>query len=221
MHQTTRALLVALALVAPPPAWGATLLRLSASASVAVTADRLSATLRAEARGAAAAAAQATVNGLIHAAIVQAAAVSGLRVVTGGYNVWHLAPPDGRWEASQSLTISGGDAPALLALVGRLQGQGLVVGGLDWGLSRHVAAAAQEKAQALAITRLRADAKRAARLLGLRFDHFREVTLGEAGPPPPRPMMMMAARGAVPPSALAGPQRVRASVSALAVLGED
>ncbi len=221
MRPYVLALLVATGLFIAPAARAATLLRLDASASVAVAADRLRASLRADHRGADAASTQAAVNRMIAQAILRARAVKGVRVSTGGYSVWHLAAPDGRWQASQTLMLAGADSQALLALVGSLQAKGLVVETLAWGLARRTVAAAEQRAMALAITRLRARARQAAKLLGLRFDHFREITLGGAGPPPPRPMLFSAARAVPAPSALAGPQRVRASVSAVAVLGED
>ncbi|MGC8469404.1 MAG: SIMPL domain-containing protein [Acetobacteraceae bacterium] len=224
MRPYLRALLVATGLFTVPAASAAraaTLLRLDASASVAVTADRLRASLRADQRGTDAASTQAAVNRMIAQAILRARAVKSVHVSTGGYRVWHLPPPDGRWQASQTLILAGADPQALLALAGSLQAKGLVIESLSWGLARQTAAAAEQRAMALAIARLRARARQAAKLLGLRFDHFREVTLGGGGPPPPRPMLFSAARAAPAPSALAGPERVRASVSAVAVLGED
>ncbi len=212
--------LALLTLAAAPACRAATLLRLTETATVAVTPDRLIATVSAQATAPSAAAAQAAVNRAMAAALAAAGKVAGVRAETGGYSTWQHppgTPGGGSWQASAGLTLSSGNGAALLALVGRLQGGGMAVSGLQWGLSAPTRRKARQAAMAKAIAALRGRAAQAAGLLGLRFLGFREVTLG---PPPsvlPRPMFAMAR--AVAPVAVGQAVTVSATVAAVATLG--
>ena len=213
-------LLALLTLAAAPGCRAATLLRLTETATVAVTPDQLTANLSAQATAPSAAAAQAAVNRAMAAALAASGKVAGVRPETGGYSTWQHppgAPGGGSWQASAGLTLSSGNGAALLALVGRLQARGMAVSGLQWGLSAPTRRTARRAAMAKAIAALRGRAEQAAGLLGLRFLGFREVTLG---PPPsvlPRPMFAMAR--AVAPVAVGQAVTVSATVSAAATLG--
>ena len=68
-----------------------TILRLSETATVMVTPDQLSATLRAEAVAPTAQDAQKRVNEMMRDAVASAKKVDGIAVATGGYNVWRAA----------------------------------------------------------------------------------------------------------------------------------
>lgn len=209
------ALLPAMALAAPP-----TILRLTQSATVMVKPDDFVVTFAAQGDAADPAAAQARVNVLASGVLAAAARVKGAQVDTGAYNVWRQVNPES-WHASQTISVHGTDAAALLKLAGSAQAQGVTVQQLAWRLSPPTAEAAEEKAQSQALAALKARAQKAAAILGLRFGHFQEVTLGTP-PMAPQPRVMMAAMAAsapgAPPVAASEEQSVTASVSAVAVL---
>ena len=210
-------------LVLATPADAETLLRLSQQAQVMVRPDTLGASLRIEADAAAASAAQAQVNQQTARALELAKQAPHVVATTGSYNVWHATQPADRWHAVQSVELRGTDGPAMLALVGQLQGQGMAVQQLAWRLSPEASRKALSEATATALKALRARADEAAGILGLRFLEFREVRL-DGNPPPPRilPMMAMAAapmaKPAPPPVAQSEDITIEATVGADAVL---
>jgi uncharacterized protein len=196
----------------------ATILHLSATASVQTMPDELTAELAAEAHESAPAVAQTDVNAMIRRALAAAHAVSAVTTSTGAYSVWYVTDPHPEWQARQTLVLTAHDGPALLGLVGQLQAQGLAVSSLGWQLAAKTMEAAQDKAQLMALAQLRGRAEAAAKVLGMRFAGFQEVWLTPAGPTSPiQPMALMAARG-VPPSAIPAESAVVASVAADVVL---
>lgn len=212
------ALLAAFALLlVVPAARAATILHLEASATVMVAPDELEAELAAPGQAASPAAAQAQVNALMAAALVAVRRIAAVRASTGGYAVWRPNEPKDAWRASETLSLTSENGPALLALVGALQAKGLTVSSLAWRLAPATERAAREKAEATAITKLEGRAEAVAKLLGLRFEAFREVWLNPPARPPIQPML--AATRAVPaPEAIAAPEAVSASVTADATL---
>ncbi|HEX4261823.1 MAG TPA: SIMPL domain-containing protein [Acetobacteraceae bacterium] len=198
------------------PARAETLLHLSATATVTVQPDELAASLSADADEATPQAAQARVNAAITAALATARAVEGASVSTGSYSVWHVEQPHPAWQASQGISLHGADGGAILALVGRLQTQGLAVASLGWRVSAPAERRAHEEAEREAIAALRGRAAAAAKLLGLRFQEFRSVDLDPGSRPLPMGRMMAAA---VPmPNAVASPVAISATVTAEAAL---
>lgn len=206
------------------PARAETLLHFADTETVTVAPDELAASLRAEASSANPANAQQRVNAAIADALAEAHKVAGVTVSTGAYAVWHVGPTpqnsSERWQASQSIELSGHDGVALLTLVGAMQHNGLVVGELGWRLSREAERKAHDEATRRAIAALRGKAQEAAGLLDLRFDSFKEVRLDGAMPmPTPRFVGAMAAMAAPePPSAVATDVPVSATADADAVL---
>ncbi len=196
------------------PARAATILHLSATASVHAMPDELDAELAAAAQASAPAAAQNDVNAMIGKALAAARAVSAVTASTGAYSVWYVTDPHPEWQARQTLLLSAHDGPALLGLVGQLQGQGLAVSALGWQLAEQTMAAAEEKAQAMALAQLKGRAEAAAKVLGMRFAGFRQVWLTPPGRSVPiQPMALMAARG-VAPNAVPAETSVAATVAA-------
>ncbi len=134
-----------------------------------------------------------------------------MAVSTGAYGVWRVSPTPQdrteRWQASETLNLSGHDSAQLLTLVGALQQQGLAVGSLGWRLSREAERQAHQEATKQALTVLRGRAEEAAGLLDLRFEQFKDVRLDTAGPRQPMframPAMAMAAAPAASPPAVA------------------
>ncbi len=193
-----------------------TTLHLSETAEVSRAPDEVVATLRAEARAPSAAAAQEAVNRAIAAAVTRAQATASVRVSTGGY--WTGRQEEGRaWQAAQSVTLRGGEAPSLLDLAGALQSQGLALQSLTWTLTRDAARAAREEASRLALDALRRRADALAAQLGLAVAGLREVRV-DAPDRAPRPMAAMRASSGPAPVAVAEDVVVPATVEAVVVL---
>ena len=201
---------------APGPSATETVLTLSETAEVTRAPDELRATLRAEARGANAAAVQAQVNTVMARALERARAVEGLNVSTGAY--WTARNEENRnWTASQSLTLRGADPAPLLELAGALQGQGLVLGGLDWSLSRSQEMAAREEAGRMAVEALQKRAEAVAAQLGLRVANLRSLQIDAPNMPAPRfRAMAMAARAEAAPPPASAPEPVTVTATATA-----
>ena len=204
-----------------------TILRLSETATVMVVPDELAAALRAEAVAPNAQDAQKRVNEMMRDAVAAAKKVDGATVSTGGYNVWRVGPTPTdrveRWQAGQSINLSGKDSAAMLKLVGELQQIGLAQGSLVWRLSRQTERTARQDATKQALSALRGRADEAAEVLGMRFASFREVRLDSVAPPPIMPRQQAAARASMaamppPPSAEAEDMPVSASAEADIVL---
>lgn len=200
------ALLVLAALVLAAPARAEeTLLRLAESAERSVRADELHASLRAQATGNSAAAVQQAVNRQIAAALERARAVPGVTVATGGYWSWRSGERGQTWTASQELRLTAIEAaPALLELVGALQAQGLLVGGLAYEVSAPLARRTREEVTEEALAGLKARAERLAAVLGMSFVGFREIRVDaprHVAPPMPRAAMTARADAAQPPPA--------------------
>ncbi|MBX9749782.1 MAG: SIMPL domain-containing protein, partial [Roseococcus sp.] len=129
-----RRLLLIAALLAPVPAFAQseTRLRLSESGSATVQPDEVVASLRVEARATTAAEAQEQVNRAMAAALATARAVTGTRVTTGHYAA--RADRDKQeFVAQQSLNLRGPEA--VVALVGQLQAEGLLLDNITWQLT--------------------------------------------------------------------------------------
>jgi uncharacterized protein len=207
----SRHIVLGMALWCASAAWSAraddTILRLAETATVMVTPDELAASLRAEAVAPNAQDAQKRVNEMMRDAVAAAKKVDGITVSTGGYNVWRIAatPVDRteRWQAGQTLSLSGKDGETMLKLIGDLQQKGLAQGNLGWRLSRETEHAARKEATKQALSGLRGRADDAAEVLGLKFASFKEVRLDSVTPPmQPRQLtsvMRATAMAAAPP----------------------
>lgn len=199
---------------APLPS-GATLLHLSATGTVQEAPDLLVAQLAAEATSADPVAAQKQVNRLIAAATSLAAKVDGVVPHLAGYSVEHSGEKQQLWTARQTLRLQATNATALLDLVGRLQGSGLVIGDLAWTLSPARMEEADRLATDKALKTLQENAAAAARSLGLKVGTFRDVSLSDNGNGNgPRPMMRMKAMAMASPEATQDAQDVSREASA-------
>lgn len=215
--------LVLLSLLFAAPAAAQTVASLSATGAVTVMPDQMVATLMAQANAPRAAAAAAAVNRAVAVALGQARAVQGVIASTADYNEASVTDENGRvtgYQASQALDLtmsaSGGvPAPAFTDLLGRLQGEGLLLNQLDGQLSDAGAAAAQRAAITDAIHRLQGNAAAVAAALHDQVGAIRTLTLDMSNPGPIMPgMRMMMAAAAPPPQAAPGPVTVTANISA-------
>jgi len=213
--------IIATALVfAAVPAGADTILHLSDTETVVAHPDELVASLRAEAVGPNAAAAQQVVNSAMASALARAKQIPGVSAATEGYTAWQAAESQ-RWQASQTLVLRSHDGPTLLTLAGELQQHGLAMSDLSWQLSPEAASKARDEALREAIGKLRGRAEEAAGLLGLRFQQFQRVSIASPRPVPFAPRTMMAtamASAPTPPSAQAQEVPVSATADADAVL---
>lgn len=200
-------------------------LHLTETAERLVARDRLRADLAADVTDPDAAKVQAEINRRMSAALQRIKAVPDLQVETNGYSVYQerpeKAPP--RWHGSQSVSVTAKDFAPLLALVGTLQQEGLVVRGLIPLLSREARQATEDELTATALDRLQKRAARIATQLNSKIDLYRDVRVGNAAAPGPVPMMRAAAAPssfspAPPPVAEPGETQVSVTVEADIVL---
>jgi len=220
-----RPLVVAFALLAAVPAAAEeTLLRLSETAEHSVRADQLTAVLRAQATGSTVAAVQQRVNRQIAAALERARATPGITVSTGRYWTGRSGERREQWEASQEIRLTATEASAaLLELAGTLQGEGLAITGLAYGVSRALQRREREAVTTEALSGLKERAERLAGVMDMEFIGFREVRVdaGRFAPPPmPRAMAapMAAEARAAPPSAEPAEVSISATVEGDAIL---
>lgn len=207
---------------APPPA--GTTLTLSAHADKTLPRDLLHAGLRVEAIGANPVRVQAEVNRRMATALGEAKAAAGVTVETAGYAVYAERDAKGnttRWHGSQTLHVASSDFPALLNLVGTLQGENLALSDLAAELSPAAAKAAQDALTDEALKEIRARAARIAAALGTHVERYTELRVGNVSTPPV-PIRFMAATaapsGMPPPVAAAGDATVSVAVDATVLL---
>ncbi len=212
---------------APAPARPAqsaagTTLALSARADKTLPRDRLHAELRVEAAGADPVRVQNEINRRMAAALARAKSAAGVSVETGGYAVYPERDSKGTitgWRGGQVLRLASGDFPALLGLVGTLQGEGLALSDLSAELSPAAAKAAQDELTDAALKDIRARAARIASALGTRVERYTELHVGNAAVPPvPIRAMAAAAPGVPAPVAAAGEATVSVTVDATVLL---
>lgn len=185
------------------------------------TPTELTARLSLSSEGASASVAQKDVNQRMAAAMKRAAAETGVEARAGGYSIDDITPEHGprKWVARQELTVTGKDAVRVLALVGQLQSDNLMLEGLDWSIDDATREGLVQQARTEALKKARQQAEESAQTLGLRLVRLEEIRISEREPGP-RPFMMMAARkvDAAPPQRSADTQTVEVTVSVKAEL---
>lgn len=211
----------ALAQPAPPPA--GTTLTLSTRTEKTLPRDSLHADLRVEAAGPNPVQVQVEVNRRMAAALAHAKAATGVTVETAGYSVYAERDDRGaitHWQGSQTLRLASNDFPALLTLVGTLQGDGLALSSLAAELSPAIAKAAQDALTDEALKEIRARAASIAATLGTHVERYTELRVGNASTPPvPVRFMAATAPGSMPvPVAAAGDATVNVTVDATVLL---
>lgn len=218
------ALLSACPVYAAPPdaAASATVLHLTQSAERQIARDQLHVDLRAEKRDADPKTVQGAINRRMAKALARARQVRGIGIETGGYAVHREgSPPNpGVWSGSQTLSLSGTDAEALLDLAGALQSEGLVMSNLEYEISPKAVRAAEEALTESALSALARRAAAIAQQLHLSVLRYRDVTVGNAesgGGPMPRFAAALAAPMPAPVAA-PGEATLRVTVTADIVL---
>jgi predicted secreted protein len=155
------------------------------------------------------------------AALDEAKKVASVKAETPAMNVFEVREPNKQpvWRATEALQLRSKDFTAALALLGRLEEQGLLVSALNFEVSRDALKSIEDTLTAEALKRLQTRAAAIASDMGLSVDHVRSVQIGDAGEPGPRPLLYrgMAATPAAaspPPTAEAGDAPVSVMVNA-------
>jgi predicted secreted protein len=207
----------------PPPqplAGDQSVLHLSETAQHDVPRDVLHATLAAEAIDADAAKVQTNINQHMTAALTRIKQVTGITVETTGYSVYRDNPDKNpaRWHGSQSVTLTGKDFAALLALSGTLQQQGLVMQALTPDLSREARQSVEDSLTTEALARLQQRADRIAAAAGVKLGGFRSLSVGNVNAPPApiRPLAMARADVSSMPAPVAEPGSTPVSITVTA-----
>lgn len=221
---------------------GSTSVTLSADARRTVEQDRVTATLSYEFTGKTAEEVQAKINTKMQAAKPKYDAVGGIKVSTGGYNVYKNYPPepepkaDGTpawtpeerekkayWQGNQQLIIDGTKSDDMLQLIGGLQKDGFALQGLNFYMSRDAEDAVKDSLIAEALANIQARAENIRKSLGMKKIRYAKIDLGDNGRPIPMmrsPMAMkaeaydMAGAAAPAPVAEAGETEVVVNVTA-------
>lgn len=211
------ALVLPLLAAAPAIAQDKVSLQLGETAERMVVQDRIRANLRIELGGSDPRALQGQVNQKMAAALDRAKSVAAVKAETQGYFVYEdkTLKRGQRWWGSQNLTLTSFESGALLALVGQLQEDGLVVSGLGYELAPETRRKIERELVPEAIGRIKEAAAVVARSLDLPKVDIVRVRLGETqSAPMPRgfaaPMLAMAADRAqiAPPVAEPGETQV-------------
>ncbi|HEY3583563.1 MAG TPA: SIMPL domain-containing protein [Casimicrobiaceae bacterium] len=207
---------------APPPQ---PVLTITASATRAVTNDRMHAVMRAEADRPDAAQAANDVNARMARALARAKAVQGVDARTAGYSSYQISEPNVpiRWRVSQTLVLEGRDFVALSALVSQLQGtDGLLLSGLDFTVSPTARRVAEDALTQEAIRGWQRRAELGANAVGAKAYRTGRVTIQTNDFGGPRPMFkaagVAAAASAAPVTIEGGTTDVTVTVSGEAIL---
>lgn len=204
----------------PQPPADVTVLHLTEQAERQVPRDELQLTLRIETTAKTPREAEAEANRKMAAALEETKKVAAVKAETPAMNVFEIRetnkPPV--WKASETLELRSKDFDAALALLGKLEDQGLLVSALNFRVSPEALKGVEDSLTAEALKRLRARAETVAADLGLAVDHVRTISVGNPGEPGPRPLMTFtgarAAAAMAPPVAEAGEAPVGVAVTA-------
>lgn len=216
------AFLVPLLMTTPVMAQDKVVLQLGETAERMVVQDRLRASLRVELGGSDPKALQGQVNQKMAAALDRARAVAAVKAETQGYFVYEdkTMKRGQRWWGSQGIALTSFDSAALLGLVGQLQEDGLLVGGLYYELAPETRRKIERELMPDAIARIKESAAVVAKSLDLAKVEIVRIRLGDVqAPPMPRayaaPMVAMAADKAIaPPVAEPGETQVTIRIEA-------
>lgn len=209
------------------PPTGHTVLNFTATERISLPQDLLTAALRIEARSSDPRKAQADINTAMEKALATAKKVAGVKVTTGGYQVYEqrLERNLRMWQGQQTLQLESKNAAAVLELAGQLQASGFAMSGLSYSLSPERAESVRDELMVKALGSLKAKAALVARTLGKSGYDLVDVNLGGDMPVVPmyramRAEMVMADGAAPPPppSAEPGETEVAVTVAARALL---
>ncbi len=209
---------------------GGTLVDLSATERVEVEQDLLTATLRYETENSNPRALQNEINSHMKEALGIAQSVETVKTSTQGYNVYQYDPhrhkkslPSKKiWRGSQGIQLKSKNADDLLDLVGRIQGTGLTMNGLNYSVSPELLEETRNNLLEAALKKLQIKAKRTARALGKTKTALLHVTVDSGGYSPTpmqgRAMAMSDMAKMAAPIAAPGQSNITLTVRANALL---
>jgi predicted secreted protein len=205
---------------------GKTEVQLTQQAVRVMARDRIRATVRIEGKGSNGRQIQADINKRMAAALEKVKQHPAIVAATGSYTVYrdYNNKDTEFWNANQTLSLSSEDFEAVLALVGDLQGNGLLMSGMQFFLAPETLAAVQDDLTAAALDALRARADNVAKDLGMVIEHYKVIAVGNAqedrGEAQGRRAGATAAVAgkAPPPAAQAGDATVTLTVTATVIL---
>lgn len=208
------------------------LLHISATEQREVDQDLLIATLRIESENEDNKAVQNFVNKGMANALDLAKKYDDVKAITRTYNVHQYDKNGGKknmprndvWKAQQSVELKSKNAEQLLELVGKIQGAGFVMNGLNYTLSPEMTAQIQDEMLEAALDKLQNRAERAAKALGKTQAELKEINTQGNYAPQPRvmharmEMSAMASDSMAAPVASPGETTLTMTVSAKAFL---
>lgn len=212
------------------PETGGTVVHLTERAERQMPRDRLTATLRADAEGLDPAKVQDAINRRMQDAMAQAKAVAAVKVESGSYQVYRQPPPaqnstaPDKWVASQTMILTSKDFAPTLALIGTLQGAGLVIESLNFDVAPETLRAAQDELTTEALAALRARAERVASGMTMTVARYKTLDVGNVTtnesrlPAPLRKFAVNAAAEASAPTANAGESTAFLTIDAEVIL---
>lgn len=211
------------------PETAGTVVHLTERAERQMPRDRLTATLRADAEGLDPAKVQDTINRRMQDALAQAKAVTAVKVESGSYQVYRQPPPaqnstaPDKWVASQTMILTSKDFSPTLALIGTLQGAGLVIESLNFDVAPETLRAAQDELTTEALAAMRARAERVAAGMTMTILRYKSLDVGNVTtqdfhPPMPMRMMAKAQMAEAAPAATAGESTAFLVVDAQVIL---
>jgi len=193
--------------------------------------NRIMVKLTVEARGNNAKQIQAEINKRMSAAIKKASENRNITVETSSYSV--SRPYDSqsgkdadRWRGSQTLSLTSDDFEAVLNLSGSLQSDGLVMSDMRFFVAPETLKAAQDELTTTAIKTLQERTGKVAKDLGLKFERFKNVNIGnvseeydESGRKGGKSVGSVTGKS-TPPSVVAGYALITLKLSATAIMSE-
>lgn len=161
-----------------------------------------------------------SVNRQMANAVAVAKRARGVKVESGAY-VTQPIYDDGRvvrWRASQVLRVESGDVDALSGLIGELQGDSVLLQGIDFSIKPETRGAVEEELIREALAGFRARASLIAEGMGEQDWSLISLSVGQSGGPPRMMRMraesdMMSMSKAAPPAFEAGTSDIRVQVS--------
>lgn len=209
---------------------GETLVDLSATEQIEVQQDLLTATLRYESENPSARTLQNEINSHMKEALEIAQKFETVQASTQGYNVYQYDPhrhkkslPSKKiWRGSQGLRLKSKNSDDLLELVGRIQGTGLTMNGLNYSISPELLEETRNNLLEAALKKLQIKAQRIAKALDKTKSALLHVTVDSGGYSPMpmrgRAMAMSDMAEMSAPVAAPGQSNVNLTVSAKALI---
>lgn len=193
--------------------------------------NRIMVKLTVEARGNNAKQIQQEINKKMSDAIKKANSSRNVTVETSSYSVSRPYQSQNtkdvdRWRGSQTISLTSEDFEAVLSLSGTLQNDGLVMNDMRFFVAPETLKAVQDELTTAAVKELKERTGKVAKDLGLKFERFKNVNIGnaseeydESGRKAGKTVGTIKGKS-TPPSVVAGYALVTLKISATAIMSE-